>query len=295
MKRKLTGSRAGRRWQKRGFTGGVAFTLIELLVVVGIIAILAALLLPALTRAKQQANSTVCKNHLHQMDIALEMYLDDDAGKFPHLFSYSNAVVVGTVFTALYPYYPLRWTNSAYHCPGYKAPITDLNVYWELFTGSYAYNCHGTYNPGMGTALPNTMSTLGLEALFLGAGLANYNTSIQPAFPFSSIKVPSEMICFGESRLMPYTTSMLGVRTGPFAPTSGGGFDTGAPLAGDGAMLCGTGWPEWTFPARHGQKYNVACCDGHVESIGRNALFDPARTAVRWNNDHEPHPETWAP
>ena len=60
-----------------------AFTLIELLVVISIIALLIALLLPALRLAREQANSVACMSNERQLALATTMYCGDQKGYFP--------------------------------------------------------------------------------------------------------------------------------------------------------------------------------------------------------------------
>jgi prepilin-type N-terminal cleavage/methylation domain-containing protein len=89
------------------------FTLVELLVVIAIIGILAALLLPALSHAKEKARQANCENNLHQFSVALVMYRDDHAGKMPPWLS------------SLYPAYMPSNTTEIYLCRSDRSNGTD--------------------------------------------------------------------------------------------------------------------------------------------------------------------------
>jgi prepilin-type N-terminal cleavage/methylation domain-containing protein/prepilin-type processing-associated H-X9-DG protein len=76
---------------RRNRGGGGGFTLVELLVVVAVIAILASLILPALSKAKAKAHSVQCMSNLRQNNLGFKMAIDDDSGRFDDLHSNGSA------------------------------------------------------------------------------------------------------------------------------------------------------------------------------------------------------------
>ena len=273
---------------KRDRRNGSGLTLVELLVVVAILGILAALLLPAISKPKVAARSTVCKNRLRQLGQALQMYLQENADRYPYCISPPDSPADNDEtpvnfekwynrwwFSKLPRYYPVQWTNAAYHCPGYKGAIKAVDA-GSGPRGSYGYNERGVRigftdytDPDNGVRVHFPPGNFGLGPRVLA------NT--RPSTSEPMVKVPSEMLAIGESR---------------FLNTSANRDVGGIP-----GMLCGALHRKlFAFdPARHGKGYNQVFCDGHVTGMDPWVLFNPTNTAPMWNYDHEPHPELWVP
>jgi prepilin-type N-terminal cleavage/methylation domain-containing protein/prepilin-type processing-associated H-X9-DG protein len=114
-----------------------AFTLIELLVVIAIIGILAGMLLPALARAREKANSAKCVSNMHQWALAINMYCDDWNDCMPYDGDYNNppqaAANTSAWFNVLAPYigqHPLGDLYSAGATDSAKFPtVKNPNVF----------------------------------------------------------------------------------------------------------------------------------------------------------------------
>lgn len=123
------------------------FTLVELLVVIAVIAILAGLLLPALGRAKESGRSTACLSNLHQIGIALQLYVSDSQNKLPTMFDWAtnsaantNGPPINVVLAAQ------SGSSNIFRCPSDNQnlfPLTGSSYSWNsLLNGEDADNLH---------------------------------------------------------------------------------------------------------------------------------------------------------
>ena len=265
----------------RGRSQGL--TLIELLVVIAIIAILASLLLPALTQAKATAKATKCKNNLKQQALGLQLYVDNNNGAYPmaHHAGLGGHGWVPEIAAELSLKRNLMllidpYETDLFRCPTLKArkPTTGPFTNETFLFLSYGYNETG-YKPRSSKI---DSQHRGLGGISGGGPDPNWPTWVLPTRE-SMIQVPSEMLSLGDG----FYVEDGATESSPF-------WEHGTIGRGSGDKI--SLWRSISFQRveqRHRTRLNMTFTDGHVEDgrIAKWYLSTDDQDLRRWNVSHE--------
>ena len=164
-----------------------AFTLVELLVVIAVIALLAALLLPALNRAKAAARRTVCINNARQINLALRMYADDHRDAMLAVTNQEDLYV--TYKASLQPY--LSRNISGTNDPLFVCPADDFDCNDPAIKEFFLFE-HVS-----GRGFYRQQATRYSSYWFNGEAPDKPETRMGGK-PFSSVREPSRVVLLGE-------------------------------------------------------------------------------------------------
>ena len=222
------------------------FTLVELLVVIGIIAALVAILMPALSKAKQQAARIKCQSNLRQLTQAVLMYVNEGKGQMPFC-NWQDTINSNTN-------YPHGWLfDRIDYRKGYGPGIDGgwiklaippagvrTGVLWKYIKDEAIYHCPLDPPPEYGTASLSSYLMNGAECGYGKLGVASAKTAYSAGLKISQIRHPADAVLFWEAMENRGTTG---------APWNDGSSKPDEEMMAD----------------RHYRGANVACFDGHIE------------------------------
>jgi len=172
------------------------FTLIELLVVIAIIAILAAMLLPALSKAKERAKTISCLSNVKQWGYAFYMYEDDNSDIFPYegaLGNISTGLNANAWYNSTTPYIgsprlmdlyaqgkpPVNNSKGIFTCP---STVTNLTVTPKVDPGFFMYGFNNRMDPNGAAAFKRSQCVKPSETVTFTEGEENGYPSCSGAF-----------------------------------------------------------------------------------------------------------------
>jgi prepilin-type N-terminal cleavage/methylation domain-containing protein/prepilin-type processing-associated H-X9-DG protein len=240
-----------------------AFTLVELLIVVTIIAVLMALLMPALVRARRQANTVVCLSQLRQLAVVLNEYMAANKGRAPYHVDGILGLLIPPNDTTTYP--------EIVVCPEAQelGPLVNGAGQTEFYLGT-AHHAWGTWY-----ARPPAISVpwWGLRTSSYGRNF--WTCSQAPGYP------PEwELLLVSPRTAQADSVPLLADARDPDPaprPT-----DT-PPTNLTGASYIESGWPlgmRSVCIARHGRAINILFLDGHAATTRLEELWK-----LKWHNE----------